>query len=165
MGIVLGICVIAFIGLGLPFIATKLHREGYFIKKEVRPYYDRIYTLVKPYLNTEFAKVLLQKTEATLQELYNLYKSFLKQSALRDDDVCKLVIEKSQDRYFVEQFSQLFIFSFQYRTPLRPPEENSNALKSLRSFAKDELINIVEDIPECLFFYFEITSEQIKGKD
>lgn len=165
MGVVFGICVIAFIGVVLPFIVTKLHREGYFVKKQIRPYYDEIYTIAKPYLNTEFAKALLQKSEAVLKELHKLYFDFLRQSSLRDDDVCKFVIEKSQDRDFVELFALLFVFSFQYYTPVRPSEEDSNALKSLRQFAKKKLQIYADDIPECLFFYFETSPEQIKGRD
>lgn len=165
MSVVFGICVIAFIGIVLPFVATKLHREGYFIKKQIRPYYDEIYTITKPYLNTEFAKALLQKSEAALKELHKLYFDFLRQSSLRDDDVCKFVIEKNQDRDFVELFSLLFVFAFQYYTPVRPSEEDSNALQSLQQFAKKKLQICVDDIPECLLSYFETTPEQIKGKD
>lgn len=165
MGIVFGICVIAFIGIIFPIIATNLHRKGYYIKKEVRPYYDKIYSFVEPYINTEFCKVILQKSEAILQDLYKCYLSFAKQSSLRNDDVCKLVIEKSQDRYFVELFSLLLVFSFRYNTSLRPSEEDMNALQALQSFARKKLKNLIDDIPECLFFYFETSPEQIKGRD
>lgn len=165
MGMVFGICVIAFIGIILPIIATNLHRKGYYVNKEVRPYYDKIYSFVEPYLNTEFGKVILQKAEAILQDLYKTYLSFTKQSSLRDDDVCKLVVEKSQDSYFVELFSLLLVFSFRYNTPLRPSEEDRNALQALQSFARKKLTNLIGDIPECLFFYFETSSEQIRGRD
>lgn len=141
---------IIFFGLLVLFgyILPKWEREGYFLKKEVKPYYNKLLFYLEPYINTDFGKRLNQKAIDLLNYTYKWNKSL---ADPRDDDVYKLIIDNRNNNDYVYSFAWLFLYS--HIGDITNEESIEFPLASkIRKCVKEEK----DTLPQELIDFFEI---------
>lgn len=159
MGILFAILLIVALIL-LERFSNKFHEEGTFLNDKIKPYHRKISDLLSPYRSTDFSKGAMTHSQKILKELLNAYESFSSQGTLRDDDICKIVIDSYNDKTIIECFSLMYLISYSPCSPIRQSDEEIAAIKSLKFFCENRLNKIIEDVPDCFWYEFELDKKK-----
>lgn len=138
-------------------LSKRAHEEGSFLNNKIKPYHNKISSLLAPYRSTSFSREAMIHSQSILKTLLKEYESYSSQGSLRDDDVCKIVFE-SPTTDTIDCFAYMYILSKRHNSPLRPSDEEIQAINSLKSFCKDKLKKY-DNIPEPFWYYFELRKE------
>ena len=153
---ILAILLVLFLACGLPYIYKTRHQNGDKLKPSTKPYFNAVKKIIFPYMNTDFAKQVIDRVQLLLSSLETDYISFSKQGTIKEDDLCKLVVENCDNNFYVECFSFAYVFSFIATDVLRPSETEKFARLSIKDYCKAKILECGTAFPNELLDWFEI---------
>lgn len=158
--ILIGFCAIL---LFFEHLGKERHKNGDKLKKISKTYFLAIKHIISPYEKASFVDDIINRSQNVLKKIETQYNSFKEQGTLSENDFCKMFAEKHEDRYFVENFALLFIYSFKTSgygsSPLGIEE---HAFNSLKAYCKNKLQPRLDEIPDILLYEFGYNNESLK---
>ncbi len=146
----------------IEYIQKQRNNNGDKLKIIPKTYFLAIKTLISPYQTTEFAEQIINRSQKVLSDILKSYQSLKQQEKLRDDDLCKLLVDNYHDRYFVENFALIFVYSFKpYYAGFRPTDENKFAEDTAKAYCKKILLLRKNDIPNTIWYEFGIDKDRL----
>ena len=142
--------------VGIYFICThfseKTKAEGTFLDYKVKPYYDKIRAILTPYLNTEFAKKVLNSSYFDLKQISKDSEN----TGTAGYENSKEIVEKVSEHNYTYYFAYLYIFCYPPKS-YRFLESDTETLaeETLRNYCKEKLTPLYDEIPKCFVEYFE----------
>ena len=153
---ILAIILVLFLTCVVPYFYKIRHQNGDKLKSRTKPYFNAVKKIISPYLNTEFAKQVIDRVQSLLMNLEAEYISFTKQGTIREDDLCKLIIENCNNSFYLECFSLVYVYSFIPTDILSPTDTEKFARSSIKSYCKTKIVEYGKMFPSDLLDWFEI---------
>lgn len=144
--------------------------SGRLLSEDLKPYIDRIHSYAHPLSGTEFVKTMAPSAYKILTYLQSEYESYKRQNTLKENHVCKIVIEAGRNRcekneHITDAFALAFILSHKIPGVLvsRPSETEEAARKAVLDHCKKKLKWLCEneDVPDSLLQYFCINRSSL----
>ncbi len=144
------------------YIRKKRFIDGNTLKKEIKPYYDRIKEILNPYITIEFSKQVIYDSQKALKRIYLDYQSYKEQDKLNDSELSVFLINNNNDRFIVNCFALCFLYSFRMPPRLSPQEEERSAENAIFKYCQKKLAQFENEIPEIILNYFEINIKALQ---
>ncbi len=144
------------------YIRKKRFVDGNTLKKEVKPYYDRIKEILNPYITIEFSKQVIYDSQKELKRIYLDYESYKEQNKLSDSELSVFLIHNNNNRFIVNCFALAFLYTFRMPPRLSPQEEERNAENAIFDYCQKKLAQFGNEIPEIISNYFEINIKALQ---
>lgn len=167
-GVEVGIVLISVsVGIFLASLIWYLYKNNFSLYPKLQPVYKKICDTVSPYRNLDVIIKTENSAKSLLRNITKEYKDGLKRKCLRDDDICKIIIE-TENQVTKDAFAYMFIvyyLRYDYHNRfLSQEEETQAAVLSLERYCEKKIANRINDIPDLFWTYFELNKVVYENK-
>lgn len=167
-GVEVGIVLISVsVGIFLASLIWYLYKNKRSLHPKLQPVYKKICDIVFPYRNLGVIIKTEKSAKSLLKNITKEYKDSLKRKCLRDDDICKIIIE-TENQVTKDAFAYMFIvyyLRYDYRNRILSQEEETlAAVLSLERYCEKKIASRINDIPDLFWEYFELNKRIYENK-
>ncbi|MBQ8178012.1 MAG: hypothetical protein IJ033_02350 [Clostridia bacterium] len=139
----------------------KLQLSNWKVDEKVVPYYDKLFSIMKPYISNEFAQSMLLVFKKVLGDCMGYYNGIIAGTVHNNEDsFYKRILDSNTDNDVIEYICLMHILWFinnrRSGSFLSANEEERIAIDALYKSSKERLQKYVELIPDCIWDYYRL---------